>query len=1465
MARKLNQAIGFDVSQGVGALKQIEAALVKYNQKLSDISSATQKHDKAAHENILTITTQIKANEQLVQTFERVKGAWVHSGEVIVRTNKEIVTSAQQTAKEIIAAKLQEANELRGSARAYAADEIAIRKQMRTEALANARAQVAEDKAIRLEMKNDALANARAQVADDKAVRLQMRNDARANARAQVAEDKEAKAQLLAAQKAAAAAALAADKQTRAELAGSAKAYSQEEVARFAAEKARVLAAQKAAAAAALAADKQTRAELAGSAKAYSQEEVARFAAEKARLLAAQKAADAATKAADKQTRAELRGIAKAYGQEAAADFDRLHGIGTNAAKGILISWQSVLRLFAVQVLHQAISLLVLEFRQAIAVAEKFSISIGEIQTISQHSQLSYSVWTAEIRKLSDELGNPAPDVAKAVYEALSNQVAEGAASFAFVRKEMKLAATTVSTVGQAVDATTAILNAFNLNVSETDRVNAILFKTVDLGRVKLDEMSSSIGRASVLSAQLNVTYEEQQAALTALTIKGIKFNVAQTFYVNMLNSLLKPTDEMSKKFQSWGVTSGAAAIQTFGLTGVLKKLFDEFQRGGDVGAEAAEVFNRLRALQGFSGLAGAEGDFMGMNKALEEMKNAAPEFEQAFKLILETPGKQFQIEVTKLKNIFLVDFAEPFIAGLVSMTEPWGGFANVTAKVVSATLSLLKAYILLKAVQLTLAAASMVFTVIRLADLAVSRAVLAMDKALLVMNSRRLLALTLNLAIMKTKLFFTNLWLIAQKVGLVVQAAWITGQHLVTAAYVSGTIAATAFWAAATLGVGAVIVLWAIVAKSIWNSELLGATFARNQLEAAAANAARQAEDRNAALDKELADYRAATSAKREDALQFIASVRAMNNELVDYLAGEYKRLNTLFKADIDDITDALKDQLKELEKQFQTLERRAKEADDLAKDITTTDEEATFAFKISDLDPLEKAKVFTEEKARLEKLAKEQLNEGDIKGAKETLKQIEQLNKEHVQIITKFREDARTAQDKDDFGKGQKAGKNFIDNPRQAELDAIAELARLEKERHDIAVAMHDMAVAEAKSAQDQANKVKAEIEAKKEFIQLFMKELGELDSFQVKGQDDVENFGKRLDAAKQAATEAGISPEKQAEIFRNAEAQRVVIARQAEAKITDDALKAATDRVVALDKQAQEQKAARVTAEKEINDAIAAIKRQANDVLKKVEKPDIAPNRADAEAGEERRRLQKAIEDDIAKVRVRFIHGDLTGALEGIKSLQARFLAANLMEDGNFDAQIEELRGLAREAAKIKAQQDALIPLEEQEAKNAAEMKEMTDAVDEARKVFGPFVVAVDASTVATKTLKDALLDLIAARRKLAMTPGPAVPGVQLAAKAFGGEVAYNAFGGPRGTDTKLSWLTPGERVLTRAENKMYYPILKALGQQPMYRAMGGPITNVGDINVNVNGGDTSQQTVSSIGRELQRQIRRGLLTL
>ena len=93
-----------------------------------------------------------------------------------------------------------------------------------------------------------------------------------------------------------------------------------------------------------------------------------------------------------------------------------------------------------------------------------------------------------------------------------------------------------------------------------------------------------------------------------------------------------------------------------------------------------------------------------------------------------------------------------------------------------------------------------------------------------------------------------------------------------------------------------------------------------------------------------------------------------------------------------------------------------------------------------------------------------------------------------------------------------------------------------------------------------------------------------------------------------------------------------------------------------------------------------------------------------------------------------------------------------------------------------------------------------------------------------------------------------------------------MSHLAVGG-RGQDNIPAMLSRGETVVNARKSQRFFSELNAMnqGSQPVYREQGGTVTNVGDINVTVQGGDSSQQTVREIGRAMRREVQRGTIKL
>ena len=334
----------------------------------------------------------------------------------------------------------------------------------------------------------------------------------------------------------------------------------------------------------------------------------------------------------------------------------------------LTLSWATFARIAAVQLIHRAISRITMELREATISAKDFSLRIAEIQTISQRNQLSTEAWAEGLKEVSNNLGIDVLDQAEAAYQALSNQITEGAETFEFLTQASKFAITTVSSSADSVKLLSAALNAYELGIEDTNKVAANFFKTIELGRIRSSELADTWGKVAVPARTLNIRMEDVNASLAFMTINGIKADEAMTLLRNIVLKLIKPSTEMKNLFKELGVSSGEAAIATYGFGGFMAEL-EKRTKGSTT--ELGKFFTRQRALTGATLFAGK--GLEKYNATLKELIAGEADYAKANEIALNNVGRKWEILGTKTKNFFL-DFGDL----IVNSTIWWADFLGV-------------------------------------------------------------------------------------------------------------------------------------------------------------------------------------------------------------------------------------------------------------------------------------------------------------------------------------------------------------------------------------------------------------------------------------------------------------------------------------------------------------------------------------------------------------------------------------------------------------------------------------------------------------------------------------------------------------------------------------------------------------------------------------------------------------------
>lgn len=356
---------------------------------------------------------------------------------------------------------------------------------------------------------------------------------------------------------------------------------------------------------------------------------------------------------------------------------------GTKAAQSLQLSWQSVFRLFEAHVLRRAIYAFSNALRQAVRSSAELVKAIGEVQTISQKLgetgrstglQRSVDDLFQDARRISEIYGLAQRDVVEAGYQAISNQVQGAAESFNFLESSAKFAKAAVTSLDTSVRLLSAALQSYNLSITQVNKVAAIFFKTIELGRLRADDLANDLGRSAALASQLGVSLEELSAAFSTATVQGIKFRNAQTYINNIMLKLIKPTDVMREAFYRMGVNSGETAISVYGFIGALEKLYQVAGDSPDTLGELGRLFGTIRAIIGTT-LFRNTVDLYEEN--LVKIRTAQESYINAYDTIIKNSGDIFLRETNKIRTYF-TSFGKGLFEFTLVVTGFFGGLGNV-------------------------------------------------------------------------------------------------------------------------------------------------------------------------------------------------------------------------------------------------------------------------------------------------------------------------------------------------------------------------------------------------------------------------------------------------------------------------------------------------------------------------------------------------------------------------------------------------------------------------------------------------------------------------------------------------------------------------------------------------------------------------------------------------------------------
>jgi TP901 family phage tail tape measure protein len=282
----------------------------------------------------------------------------------------------------------------------------------------------------------------------------------------------------------------------------------------------------------------------------------------------------------------------------------------TKKVKQVTASTGDVLKkVFASSEMLKAVQLLKLGLREMGDEAIKFNKAMKGIEAIGGvSSKKILGQFSDQARNLAIETEFSASAVANAMLE-LNKAGVQGTDAMKVMPDMLNLATTAQTELAWATSESMAVLRAFNLEVSELDRVVNVVASGLNMSALDTENFMDAMRHVAPVAGAMNVSIEETTAMLAALSDAGIKGSLAGTSLKNILTNLMKPAPAVAGALKEMGVKGKT-------LTDILAGLRD---RGLNV-LDFLETFDK-RAVVGSTLLAQQREKLIKLTTAFEEQK----------------------------------------------------------------------------------------------------------------------------------------------------------------------------------------------------------------------------------------------------------------------------------------------------------------------------------------------------------------------------------------------------------------------------------------------------------------------------------------------------------------------------------------------------------------------------------------------------------------------------------------------------------------------------------------------------------------------------------------------------------------------------------------------------------------------------------------------------------------------------
>ena len=313
----------------------------------------------------------------------------------------------------------------------------------------------------------------------------------------------------------------------------------------------------------------------------------------------------------------------------------------------------------------------------SIKFGKEYETSMAKVQTMFGDVDVDMDSLNQKMLALSSDTGLAATELGQAMYSALSAGIPvteDMTEATGFLEGAVKLAKAGFTDVDTAVSATAKTLNAYNLDVSEAERIQGILMATQNNGITTVGELGATLAQVTPVAAAMGVEFEYVGAALATMTAQGTPTAQATTQLKTLFAELGKNGTIAAKSLEKAVKSTAYAGMSFTDMTeagvplNAILNLMTDYADANNL--SVVDMFGSIEAGQAVLALTGESAETFSKN--IEAMGNTAGLVDGAYTTMMDTLEGQTGRLTESAKNLGISIYN-----GMSSKLTDMAGLAN--------------------------------------------------------------------------------------------------------------------------------------------------------------------------------------------------------------------------------------------------------------------------------------------------------------------------------------------------------------------------------------------------------------------------------------------------------------------------------------------------------------------------------------------------------------------------------------------------------------------------------------------------------------------------------------------------------------------------------------------------------------------------------------------------------------------